>query len=298
MPLDQLPSQYVQIALRGALPCLVVNHPLFQAELLLQGAQLLRFNPTDQASWLWLSEQARYEEGQSVRGGIPICWPWFGNANKNPQAVCQNMIDQDNAPAHGFARALPWHLDSFEEDDQRVVMTLSLPQITPPHWQAQLTLCARFELQAHQLRVTLSTHNPNNYPVSFSQALHSYFATSDITATELQGLSDKPYIDTMCQWQRFTQQGAVVFQGETDRIYYNAKDILCITPSQQLRLSSEGSNSAVVWNPWIEKSKRLSQFSDDAWMGMFCVETANALDDAVTLAPNATHHLSLCLTQS
>ncbi|WP_228346281.1 D-hexose-6-phosphate mutarotase [Venatoribacter cucullus] len=290
-------SAFIRLQQRGELELLCVQHPLFSADLLLQGAQLLRFAPAGDSNWLWLSEQAAYLQGQSVRGGIPVCWPWFGNAAMNPPAVQAHLTDSNAAPAHGFARARRWALSHWYEAADRVELTLMLEDNRHPLWQANLQPQLRLIFSAYALQLELTTRNQGSETATFSQALHTYFPTADINATRVQGLHDCRYIDTLEQWQEKTQTGAVAFHGETDRIYYPSQPIQLHSPQRRLTLQTEGSRSAVVWNPWINKSLTLSQFAADAWQRMFCVETANAAADAVTLAPGAEHRLVLRLSQ-
>lgn len=290
-------SQFVSTSPRGDLPCLEIRHPLFSASLLLQGAQLLSFAPAGDNSWLWLSEQAEYLRGTPVRGGIPLCWPWFGNAALNPTAVKAFIQQPGEAPAHGFARSRDWQLRELYEDADEVVLTLSLSDTAHEQWLGDLSVEAEFRFTASSLSVVLTSTNQSTKPVSFSQALHSYFPTSDIHATRIAGLDGAEYLETLAGWERRQQTGDIHFSSETDRIYYSEDSLSLITPEQRTELSSQGSNSAVVWNPWIEKSQRLSQFAPDAYQRMFCVETANAADDAITLKGGESHSMSLQLTR-
>lgn len=290
-------SAFVQLQRRGELDLLAIRHPAFQADLLLQGAQLLSFAPSGESDWLWLSEQARYQRGQSVRGGIPVCWPWFGAPLKNPPQVQQHLQHGAAAAAHGFARTLNWQLTALHEACDHLRLTLSLPASVQPHWQGRLTAGLTFELSAHTLTLTLTTRNDDQQPLSFTQALHTYLPTADIHHTRLHGLHQQPYVDTLRDWQTCIQTGDVRFDGETDRIYTSSGTLTLISPGQRRTLCASGSRSTVVWNPWIAKSTRLSQFASTAWQRMLCVETANALDDAITLAAGASHSLSLTLSR-
>jgi len=132
---------------------------------------------------------------------------------------------------------------------------------------------------------------------SISQALHSYFAVSDIHQVRVEGLAGCPYIDTLLDWQQRQQQdGDLAFNGETDRIYLQLPTTLqLIDPAwkRSIRLTTRGSRSAVLWNPWIDKAKRLSSYADDAWQRMACIETANVLDDVVVLQPGQQHLLGV-----
>ncbi len=287
----------ISVNKRGELDCLEVRHPAFSADLLLQGAQLLHYAPAGEESWLWLSDSVEYKQGTSVRGGIPLCWPWFGNAEMNPESVKASISNPADAPAHGFARTRIWSLAEVYEDSDEVVVTMKLDDCQHPLWQAELAIEAEFRFTASSVSVVLATTNNSETAVSFSQALHTYFPTSDIHNTRISGFDGESYLETLEGWQRKTQQGDISFSGETDRIYFGEETLSLITPKHTTDLSCQGSHSAVVWNPWIEKSLRLSQFAADDYQRMFCVETANAADDAVTLAAGDEHVLCMLLTR-
>lgn len=292
-------SAFCHFEQRGELPCIVVQHPGFTASLLPQGAQLLSFCPSGDTSWIWLSPTAEYQQGTSLRGGIPVCWPWFGNADKNSPEVQAAMAEGQPLPAHGFARTNRWTLTRLYEAADRVEIDMSLPQShhIQSVWQGDAELTARWILTPTSMEMQLITTNTGQSTLAFSQALHTYLPTTDINATRIGGLFGYPYIDTMTGWQRKQQQGDVVFQGETDRIYLQqASPLRLVTPQRTLLIHSRGSRSTVVWNPWITKAQRLSQFEDNAWQTMLCIETANAADDWVNLAAGASHCLSLRLT--
>lgn len=270
------------------------------AELLVaqQGAQVLRYQPHGQQPLIWLSDEAGYKKGQSVRGGVPVCWPWFGDLARNPEAI-QTLHAGAPAPAHGAARGLDWQLQGIDSDDQAVTLTFTfkptrdaLPNLPKG---VQLSLAIRLD---QRLTLTLTTLNGSDQPLPFSQALHTYFAVSDIHQAQIEGLQGTRYIETLEDWQQRQQQGAVTFTGETDRIYLDIPAELSIIDPQwqrRIHLASSGSRSAVVWNPWIAKAQRLSQFASDAWTGMLCIETANVLDDIVSLAPGAQHSMAVSL---
>lgn len=267
-----------------------------QAELLVaeQGAQLLSYRRYGEPPVIWLSEQARYLRGQGVRGGVPVCWPWFGDLQRNPPAV-QVMV-QGEAPFHGLTRTLDWQLLEMQEAGEQVSLSLGLdlPNGLPgwPH-----AASVRLDIQlGDDLQLRLITRNPGSTPLAISQALHSYFAVSDIRQVRVRGLDGCGYIETLEDWAPRVQQGDLQFSGETDRIYHALPARLLLDDPQWQRrivLESSGSSSAILWNPWIDKSQRLSQFDADAWQGMLCIETANVLDDFVLLAPGAEHVLGL-----
>ena len=283
----------------GDLACWRIRHA--GAELLVaeQGAQVLRYQPANQQPLIWLSEQAAYQAGQSVRGGIPVCWPWFGDLQRNPQAIRDAHLRPENAPAHGLVRGCDWQLVGLNTEDEGVLLSFAFDTAAQPF--AEWPLTAELQLDIHlseRLSLTLTTRNLGDRELPISQALHSYFAVSDIRQVKVEGLDPGRYIDTLDGWSVQRQKEAVSFAGETDRIYLDTPQRMSIVDSgwqRRIVLSSEGSASAVVWNPWIDKARRLSQFADDAWQGMLCIEHANVLDDALILAPQAEYQLAISL---
>ena len=269
------------------------------AELLLaqQGAQILSYRRGSQPPLIWLSEQAAYQRGQSVRGGVPVCWPWFGDLTRNPPAV-QAMVSGE-APFHGLVRTLDWQLDAVETLDTGVCVSLSLPAVSAlPSWQGEVQPRLQLTL-GDDLLIELHNHNTSQQPAAISQALHSYFAISDIQQVQLHGLDGCRYIETLEDWAERRQQGDLEFAGETDRIYLDVParlELLDHGWQRRLLLEVSGSRSAIVWNPWIDKAGRLSQFAADAWQRMLCIETANVWDDCLQLAPGESHCLSLRLS--
>ncbi|MFV9654168.1 D-hexose-6-phosphate mutarotase [Pseudomonas sp. NY15366] len=263
-----------------------------------QGAQILSYRQGEQPPLIWLSPDAAYQRGQSVRGGVPVCWPWFGDLRRNPQAV-QAHYQLEQAPAHGLVRALEWELLGIEEEDDAVTLRFAYDTRNQPleGWprDAGLTFVVRL---AQDLGMSLETHNRGDTPLTLSQALHSYFAVSDVRQVGVEGLQACRYIDTLQGWQELRQQDALVFDAETDRIYLDTAARLSIVDpgwGRRIHLDARGSRSAVLWNPWVDKARRLSQFPDDAWQNMLCIETANVLEDAVQLNAGERHRLELRL---
>ncbi|TVP91553.1 MAG: D-hexose-6-phosphate mutarotase [Pseudomonadaceae bacterium] len=281
----------------GELDTVEVTHPDFIARVCLQGAHLVHFAPAGQDNWLWLSEQAQFRIGRAIRGGVPLCWPWFGVPEKNPPAV-RNQLQ--TSAAHGFARTALWTLAEVIESVDAVVvlLTLSTADLEATEWSgtARGELVLRFSADACELELT--TYNLGPEPLHITQALHTYLPTPGIDATQVNGLEGCRYVDTLRDWQVFEQQGPVLFNGETDRIYYSdPRQALSLqhAGSPGLLLQASGSHSTVVWNPGADKALCLSDFDPAAWTRMLCVETANALDDAQYLSPGASTCLGLVL---
>ncbi len=295
-------SAFCQLVKRDELEVLEITHPAFRAEIVLQGAQMIAFAPTGERNWLWLSDTVAYKKGVSLRGGIPVCWPWFGNASKNPPEVQAAIASEQPAPAHGFARNRTWQFGGVYEAADRVELTLTLKASpsSQTYWQGEAEVTAHWVMTATGMTLSLTTKNTGRSSLAITQALHSYFPTSDVHKTRLAGLARNSYLDTLDGWRRKTQQGDVLFSGETDRIYYtgpNNHRLLLNTPERALEITAEGSQSCIVWNPWIKKAKHLGQFANDAWQSMVCAETANAADNWVSIDPGTSHTLSVTLTQ-
>ena len=279
---------------RGELTCWEVRHRNQTLVIAEQGAQVLEYQRDGEHPLIWLSEEAAYQHGQGVRGGVPVCWPWFGGLDFNPAEIRrQYMLAQP--PAHGLVRQQPWSLTHSDQDDERITLTFALsPQADRQCLPAvEPTLTLRLD---DGLSLSLHNHNRGSEPVWISQALHSYLAVSDCRQVEIHGLDACPYVDALDDWQPHRQTGPLTLQGETDRLYLQLPDALHIDDpgwQRRLTLSASGSRSAVVWNPWIQKSRRLSQFADTAWQRMLCIETARVLDNALLLGPGEQHSMAV-----
>ncbi|GAA6135780.1 D-hexose-6-phosphate mutarotase [Oceaniserpentilla sp. 4NH20-0058] len=292
MPLIENKS-FSSIIKHDELDCLHINHPDFFAEICLQGAQLTQFKHRLQGDFLWLSPTVQYKQGQSLRGGVPICWPWFGILDKNPSSV----TDCVNGPqgSHGFARNQCWELSNITETQDSVMIELTLKhsQQSLAVWPFKFELTCRFTF-SEKLTIELITQNLDEKVFTISQALHTYFPVDDISTVSIHGADSHKYVDALDDWQIKHQQQAIQFNQEVDRIYLGNIEYKFKSEHECFELNSN-SHSSVVWNPWINKSKTLSQFPDDAYQSMLCIENANVLDDVITVKPNQTHTLSMTL---
>lgn len=271
-------AKYVSLCQLDELVCLKVEHPKACALIALQGAQLLRYTPAGQQPVIWLSELAEFKKGQSVRGGIPICWPWFGDARRNLSEV-QSMLPVGELPAHGWVRNKPWLLDEVRSDEEAVFLRFCFPS---SHWPDPFPNGVELSLEMRigaELELSLNTFNRSDQTVCLSQALHSYFAASDISNVLIKGLEGVRYIDTVDEWKEKSSESPITITGETDRIYVDTPELITVEDlawDRKINISTKTAKSAVVWNPWIEKGNRLSQFADSAYSNMICVETAFA----------------------
>lgn len=282
------------------LQCLRIQNSRAEVLLAEQGAQVLRYQEHGKEPIVWLSEEAAYETGHAVRGGVPVCWPWFGDLMRNPPQI-QAMHTGGRLPAHGLVRDVVWSVENVVIEGDTVSLELVLPATSESpalrHLPEGLGLRLSVRLDK-RLHLDLTTINGSNQPFPFSQALHSYFAVSAIPNATVEGLEGRTYIETLEGWATREQKRSLVITSETDRIYLDVPPQLSIHDAgwgRRIRLESRGSKSAVVWNPWVSKARRLSQFADDAWQRMLCIETANALEDMVELAPGEQHTIGVSL---
>ncbi|WDZ94914.1 D-hexose-6-phosphate mutarotase [Herbaspirillum sp. WKF16] len=273
-----------------------------RAELLIaeQGAQVLRYQEHGQEPIIWMSEEAAFETGNAVRGGVPVCWPWFGDLMRNPPQV-QALHSGGRLPAHGLVRGIDWILTEHAIEGDSVRLSLAIPPVTDSpslrHLPAGLSLRLEILLD-ERLHLNLVTRNGSEQHIALSQALHTYFAVSSIHNATVEGLEGLRYIETLEGWAERIQKRPLVVSSETDRIYLGLPPQLTIRDdgwNRRIHIEASGSTSAVVWNPWATKARRLSQFADDAWQRMLCIETANVMEDLVELAPGEEHGMGVAL---
>ena len=281
------------------LNCWRIRHG--QAELLVaqQGAHILSYQLDGQPPVIWLNDEAVFKTGKSIRAGVPVCWPWFGNLQRNPDSVQAMRVSNEPAPAHGLVRALDWELGEIGTTDGglNVEFILPVPENGLPGWPHEVDLRLSIRLD-EQLHINLTSHNRGADSVSISQALHSYFAVSDVRNVHVEGVDGLDYIETLDDWNIVKQQGDLHFTGETDRIYLDTPAKLSIvdpTWERRIELTASGSRSAVIWNPWIDRAAAFSDMANDGWQRMLCIETANVMDDIVHLAPDASHTLGVSI---
>lgn len=258
------------------------------AEIMLQGAHLISWVPGNHKDVIWLSKQASFAQGKSVRGGIPVCWPWFGPHESSP-----------SFPAHGYARTVPWNVvetASLKDGATLIRFAIESNAATRELWPhpCNLEMCMRI---GTELKIDLTTENTGDKPFVIGQALHTYFAVGDVREISIQGLESCDYLDKVDNFKRKTQNGAVRIDQEVDRIYLQSVDDCLIDDAsmqRRIRISKTGSASTVVWNPWLETASKMGDLGENGYLDMVCVESSNAADDVVEIAPAGSHCLSVC----
>ncbi len=293
----------ITIELHKELLAIKVENQAASALIFLQGAQLVHYQPVDDKPVIWCSPLCDYREGTPLRGGIPICWPWFGDLTKNPDPVQSSIDATSSVQAHGFVRNRPWQLTNVEAVNPtltRINFSLQLETQQEKLWPYATSLELQYTI-GETLSLQCDITNNDAQAVSFSGALHSYFSVSEIDQIAVQGIDGLIYIDCLDDWNPYQQQQSLLINREIDRIYHGKTDDISIIDKNYQRvinISSEGSNSAVIWNPWQDKAKRLSHFAEDAFREMLCIETANADKDYKTLQSGESHQLGVTISST
>ena len=256
------------------------------ATIALQVSHVMTWQPKGHKPVIWLSKAAKFAPGKSIRGGVPLCWPWFGP-----------HVTESAYPGHGFARTIPWLLvDAWKLPDGRVRVEFEpvMNDAACAQW-PHPSLVKNIVTVGQELEVELATTNTGHAAFTLGQALHTYFEIGDIRQASIAGLEGCAYIDKVAGGKRNKQKGAVTFSGETDRVYLGTAGCCGIVDpvlKRTILITSTGSRSTVVWNPWAEKAAKMGDFGNKGEDRMVCVETANAADDVITLAPGDTHRMT------
>jgi len=261
-------------ALENGFKYIEIQNSQAEAKIALQGAHIFHYKANAKTPLLWLSELAYFKEGKAIRGGIPVCFPWFG-PHKSDATL----------PQHGFARTAMWSLILVEEIDEgktHIQLQLLANEETKKLWNYNFDVRLDFVVSA-ELRVTLTVINTDSKPFEISTALHTYFNISDISNIMIDGLKESMYSNAL-DGKEYLEKSDVTIDQEVDRVYFNAsKKIILHDGSKKIELKQEGSNSLVVWNPWIEKSKQMADMGEAAYKTMVCLETANVGQDSKVL---------------
>lgn len=269
----------------GGLPMLQVENPHSRALISLYGGQVLSFRPHGEEEVLFVSSRSQYERGQAIRGGIPVCWPWFG-----PHA------EDKNKPAHGFARLSEWRLlsaDTGSDGTSRIELELRDTPFTHSLWPFPFLLRLQVSV-GMSLAVELQAENLSQEDMSLTGALHTYLRLADARHCHISGVDDTFYVDALAEHRVTLQRGKLVINEEINRIYRDTENT-CILHDpgydRQLVVKKQGSRSTVIWNPWQERSAAIPDLGDEDYQHFVCIEAANTIHDAVRLTPGETHVL-------
>lgn len=263
------------------LPVAEITTPDAMARVAVQGGQVLEWQPNGQKPVIWVSKAAVYQPGKGVRGGVPVCWPWFGVTDKG---------------AHGFVRTRMWEVREAKNgpaDTVELRLGIKDDESTRALWNHAFDLELIVTVGA-ALKIELVTRNTGDAPFEITDGLHTYFRVGDVHQAKVTGLDGVNYLDKVRDFAQFTQNGAVTFDGETDRVYLNTTaDTLIEDPvlGRNIRIAKAGSAATVVWNPWTEKEKGFADMAQGEYADILCVETVNAGSGDITVAPGGKHAL-------
>jgi len=273
----------------GAMPRVKITGPLSEGEMYLHGAQVTSWRPAGAEETLFLSTKSHWEEGQAIRGGIPICFPWF-----------RAKVGDRQAPAHGFVRTKAWQLASIVENDSGVVVSMftGSDARTRQWWPGEFRLVHRVTFGS-RLSLELVCTNTGTTPLRFEEALHTYNRVADVKDVRLRGLDSVRFLDNTNSNREETQHGDVAIVSTTDNAYLSTQGVVdLVDPGmhRRMQLRKEGSLTTVVWNPWREGANGLRDLGDGQWTKFLCVEASNILGFAVDLAPGEEHKMSAVLS--
>jgi glucose-6-phosphate 1-epimerase len=274
-------------------PVLTLATSLSRAEIALHGATVVSFlaNPEDKSGHplLWLSRDASGANGNPIRGGIPLCGPWFG---PHPNVK--------NAPAHGLARISEWQLLRVEEVDGgalRATFGIDWPKDTERGWNHNAS--ATYIVTAGKsLSLELNIRNTGSDAFLLSEAMHSYFAVSNVRNVRVENLDETEYLDFAGDGRRRTHgKGPFSLKGETTFMFYTGRPVRLVDEAwkRAIDIRSYGAANTVVWNPWDKTAAKTGDILDQ-WPNFLCVENANIPDAAVSLPPYTSHHMGTVIT--
>lgn len=273
------------VAGNGGLPFIAIRNQSATALISLHGGQILSFKPIhENVDMLFLSSKSLYEDGKAIRGGIPVCWPWFGPDPKGLQR-----------PNHGFVRTHLWKVLSTTSTDTETKVSLQFieSQKKEKTWKKPFTLKLEFTI-GDTLSLELITHNTGDNPFSITQAFHTYFHVGDINQVQVLGLDGCDYFDKLDQGKEKTQTGTVSIAEEVDRIYMNVNNLLTVSDpvfKRRIEIASQNCKTGVVWNPWQKTSRKMVDLGNQDYKHFVCVETGNIAFDLIQILPGEEHRL-------
>lgn len=251
---------------QGGLPKVLIETPWSSAEIYLHGAHVTHFQKNGETPLLFLSQASEFLAGKPIRGGVPIIFPWFG--------------PREGLPSHGFARTAEWDLTARSvQPDGSVKLYFRLPTTIDVEY------CVTV---GETLEMELRVRNTGEADYPFESCLHTYFQISAIDTIAITGLVGVTYLDKVTGATTVESISPIHIASEVDRVYQDTTTAVEIRDpglQRRIRVEKSGSNSTVVWNPWIDKSQRMADFGDDEYLQMVCVESGNIAANKITLAP-------------
>nr|WP_321356933.1 D-hexose-6-phosphate mutarotase [uncultured Draconibacterium sp.] len=276
--------------LDGDLPFITITNKYAEADICLYGAQITRFRPMRTTDVLWMSPYSVFEKGKAIRGGIPVCFPWFG-PHANNSAL----------PQHGFARISMWEVtevDTLEKGETYVSMQLKSSEETKAYWPHEFVAEMIFVI-GDSLSVTLKVTNTSDAAISYTSALHTYFNLSAIENIKIAGLANTHY-ENQLDGNRYVQEEELLeVSVATTRHYFDTEaDCVINDPyfKRSIRIAKKGSKCSTVWNPGAEACEQMSDMPNDGYETFVCLETVNKINDQIDLAPGESHETTAVIS--
>lgn len=281
-------NQLEMTAGQGGFPMITISNRSAKALISVYGAQVLSFQPLNQREdLLFLSGQSLYKQGKAIRGGIPVCWPWFGPDPKGLQR-----------PNHGFVRNHFWRLvktEAISDTETRVSLLFDENLKQENTWRQPFNLLMEITV-GDSLRLKMTTINTDDKPFSITQAFHSYFRVGNIERVNVDGLGGCDYFDKLDQGEQKLQGDELTVSQEVDRVYIDVtKDLTIVDPvlKRRIRISAPNTSTAVVWNPWSNGCQKMADLDDSDYRQFICVEAGNIAFDLIKVQPGGEYSLQV-----
>ena len=276
--------------LDGDLPFITITNKYAEADICLYGAQITSFRPMRTTDVLWMSPYSIFEKGKAIRGGIPVCFPWFGPHGSDSAL-----------PQHGFARTSMWEVtkvDTLEKGETYVSMQLKSSEETKAYWPHDFVAEMIFVI-GDSLSVTLKVTNPSDSAISYTSALHTYFNLSAIENIKIAGLANTHY-ENQLDGNRYVQEEELLEVSEAITRHYFDTEADCNIHDpyfkRDIRIAKEGSKCSTVWNPGAEVCEQMSDMPNDGHETFVCLETVNKINDQIDLAPGESHETTAVIS--
>ena len=276
------------VAGNSGLPKVQISTPLASGEMYLHGGHVTSWRPAGAQEVFFVSPHSLWQDGKAIRGGVPICFPWFGD-----------KADDPHAPAHGFVRTRSWQLETVTQNGGAVAVTMFTEndETTRRWWPFDFRLVHRATFGT-ELVLQLVMSNTGSQPLRFEEALHAYHNVGDALKARVSGLDGVHYLDKTDSFREKVQQGEVAIEKETDRVYLNTSNPLELSDDvlrRTIQITKRDSSTTVVWNP-VEKAPTLPDLGEDQWKRMLCIETSNVSSSAVDLEAGQQHKMKAFVT--
>ncbi len=280
----------------GGLPMLMVRTEQCEARVFAHGAHVAAWTPAGQRPGLHLSPRSAFDPKKAIRGGIPICFPWFGGFTKG--AGPQPGDPDVKLPSHGFVRTRTWDVDEVSLEDNgrvRVQMSTRDDDGTRALWDAPFEAVLTATL-GQTLGVSLEVKNTGAGDLEIEEALHSYIEVGDVEQVKLLGLEGTEYIDKVDDFKsKHHGRDPVALTAEMDSVFLGTRSAVTLVDpllERHVKIEKTGSAATVVWNPWLVKAQAMPDVGGDAWRSFVCVEAANVRPQHVSIPAGASHVMS------